>query len=159
MLDQQDCHGTGGQYVEIDGGDGAYAQLDKTGVHTYSQEREKKDFEDFKNGLDVVKNTNVYKYYFKGEDNNINKHIGFVIPDNGGNYKLDKEVLSEDKKTIDNYKTLTILWEAVKEQQEIIEKQQKEIDEIKEEIKSLKGGKNQDLARQRKNRPYKKKVY
>ena len=83
------------------------------------------------NAIELIKNNNVYKYNFKTEKNNAKKHIGFIIPDNGGNYNTPNEVILQSEKGIDTYSMASILWKAVQEQQEQIEQMKKEIEELK----------------------------
>lgn len=85
-----------------------------------------------KNVLDIIKNGEIYEFNFKTEDNKIKKHIGFVIPDEGGNFYTPPEVLAQDGMGIDSYNMTSILWKAVQEQQE-------QIEQMKNEIKELKG--------------------
>ena len=85
-----------------------------------------------KNVLDIIKNGEIYEFNFKTEDNKIKKHIGFVIPDEGGNFYTPPEVLAQDGMGIDSYNMTSILWKAVQEQQE-------QIEQMKKEIKKLKG--------------------
>ena len=97
-----------------------------------SKESVKKNIERYlDNAYDIVKNSEIYTYNFKSEDNTARKHIGFVIGDEGGNYKTPDEVVSNGE-GIDTYSMTSILWKAVQEQQEIIEQMQKEIKELKE---------------------------
>jgi tyrosine-protein phosphatase YwqE len=96
-----------------------------------SKESVKKNIEKYlDNASDIVKNSEIYKYNFKSEDDTARKHIGFVIGDEGGNYKTPDEVVSNGE-GIDTYTMTSILWKAVQEQQEIIEQMQKEINELK----------------------------
>ena len=83
------------------------------------------------NAIELIKNNNVYQYNFKTEKNNAKKHIGFIIPDNGGDYKTPDEVIGQSGKGIDTYSMTSILWKAVQEQQEQIEQMKKEIEELK----------------------------
>ena len=85
---------------------------------------EKKNFVLLDNALQIVKDTDIYKYNFKFEDDKNKKHIGFVIGD-GFNYR--KELTSSDNDGVDVYSMVSVLWQAVKEQQ-------KEIEELKERI-------------------------
>ena len=98
-----------------------------------SKESVKKNIERYlDNASDIVKNSEIYTYNFKSEDNTARKHIGFVIGDKGGNYKTPEEVISANKEGIDGYAMTAILWKAFQEQQE-------EIEELKKEIKKMKG--------------------
>lgn len=80
-----------------------------------------------KTGIDILKNADICEYNFKGQEH---KQIGVVI---GKGYNTPEEILSEDKKGIDLYSMISILWKAVQEQQEQIEQLQKEIKELKGE--------------------------
>jgi len=89
-----------------------------------SLEENKKNIEKFNNGLQVVKDTDIYRFNYKYEEDNIKRHIGFVI---GDKYNYSKEVTSNDNDGADLYSMISVLWQAVKEQQ-------KEIEELKERI-------------------------
>lgn len=94
-----------------------------------SKEEDKKDFELYKNALKEVMNTDIYKYHFRDEEENDKKHIGFVI---GKNKNYSKDITQENDKGVELYSMTSVLWQAVKEQQEIIEKMQLEINNLKE---------------------------
>ena len=85
---------------------------------------EKKNFVLLDNALQIVKDTDIYKYNFKFEDDKSKKHIGFVI---GDDFNYRKELTSLDNDGVDVYSMASVLWQAVKEQQ-------KEIEELKERI-------------------------
>lgn len=87
------------------------------------------------NALELIKNSEIYEYNYKNEKDGEKKHIGFVIPDIGGNYKTPKEVISANKEGIEQYNMTSILWKAVQDQQKII-------DELQTEIRNMKGEKN-----------------
>ncbi len=89
-----------------------------------SKEEIKKDFEKIENALDILKSTDIYKYHYKNEEDTDKKHIGVVI---GDKYNYSKEITSKDDDGIDTYAMISVLWQAVKEQQ-------KEIEELKERI-------------------------
>lgn len=84
------------------------------------------------NALNIIKNSEIYKYNFKFENDTEKKHIGFVIADKGGNYKTPEEVISANREGIEQYNMSSILWKAIQEQQEQIELLQKEIGILKE---------------------------
>ncbi len=67
----------------------------------------------------IVNKSEIYKYTFK---NNSKEHIGFVIADQGGNYKTPKEVIIQDGTGIDVYSMSSILWKAMQEVIERVEK-------------------------------------
>ena len=95
-----------------------------------SLQENKKNFEKFKSGLDIINNINIYKYHFKSELNNDKKHIGFVI---GDSYKYSKEITSKENDGVDLYSFVSVCCKAIQEQQEQIEKLEKEIKELKGE--------------------------
>ena len=83
--------------------------------------------------LNIVKNSEIYEYNFKSEDDSNKKHIGFVIGDESGVYKTPEQVISNDREGIDTYSMCSILWKAVQEQQKTIEELTKEIELLKGE--------------------------
>ena len=95
-----------------------------------SLESLKKNFEEVEDATSIVKNSEVYKYNLKSEENTDKKHYGFVI---GENYNTPDEVISKSGEGIDTYSMCSILWKAVQEQQETIEALQKEINNLKGE--------------------------
>lgn len=84
-----------------------------------SLEEKKKNFEKLENALDIVKDTEIYKYNLKTEADGDKKHVGFVI---GKNFKYRKELTDLDNKGVDLYSMISVLWKAVQEQQVEIEK-------------------------------------
>ena len=98
-----------------------------------SLESLKTNIEKYKdNAVELIKNNDIYEYNFKTEKDKSKKHLGFIIPDKGGNYKTPDEVIAQSGRGIDTYSMTSILWKAVQEQQE-------QIEQMKEEIKELKG--------------------
>jgi len=98
-----------------------------------SREEEKKNFEKLQNGLDIVRETEIYKYNLRSQSNNDKKHIGFVI---GKNYKYSNQIttLNEEKEVgVDTYSMISVAYKAIQEQQEQIEQLQ-EKDKQKDEI-------------------------
>ena len=95
-----------------------------------SLENQKKNFEKFKNGLEIIKQVDIYKYNLKSEKDTDKKHIGFVI---GDNYKYSKELTSKDNNGADIYSLASCCLQAIKEQQEIIENLEKRIKELEEQ--------------------------
>lgn len=95
-----------------------------------SKEENKKNFEKLQNGLDIIKETDIYKYNLKSESDIAKKHIGFVI---GDNYNYSKEITSENNDGVDTYSMISVAYKAIQEQQELIEQLQNEIKELKGE--------------------------
>ena len=106
-------------------------QVECVSLTQTSQEKYKKNFEKLENALEIIKNTNIYKYNLKTQDDNEKKHIGFVI---GDNYKYSKEITSEKNDGVDIYSMVSVCFKAIQEQQE-------QIEILKQEIKELKGEK------------------
>lgn len=126
---------TMGLFVFKDGG--TYTSVQSSKVTTpqviqTSKESKKKNIEKYiDSATEIVKNSEIYSYNFKSEDDSTRKHIGFVIGDEGGNYKTPNEVISGDGEGIDDYTMTSILWKAFQEQQQTIEKLQQEINNFK----------------------------
>lgn len=103
-----------------------------------SKESKKKNITEY-NGkaLDIVKESEIYTYNFKSEKDEDKKHYGFVIGDEGGEYKTPEQVISNDREGIDTYSMTSILWKAfqeyIQEKDEQIKQLQNEINELKKE--------------------------
>ena len=92
-------------------------------------ETEKKDFEKFNNALKIIKNTDIYKYRYKNKNADSKKDIGIII---GQKYKYSKEITNDENNAVDLSNMVGVCFQAIKEQQEIIENLQKEIEKLKE---------------------------
>lgn len=115
-------------YVAIDGTNG---NLYATGTITQGSLKElKKNFEKLPNGLDIIKDIDIYKYNLKTEEDDTKKHIGIVI---GDNFKYSKEITSKENNAIDLYSFVSVCCKAIQEQQE-------EIQELKARIEKLEKG-------------------
>ena len=101
------------------------------GVCQGSREEIKKNFEKLINAKEILNNTDIYKYNLKSEKDKEKKHIGFII---GDKFNYSKEITSKGNDKVDLYSMISVLWQVVKEQQEIIDnlKQRIEILESKE---------------------------
>jgi len=97
------------------------------GVCQGSLKELKKDFKELPSGLDIIRDIDIYKYKYKGQDGD-KDHIGFVIADD---YKYSKEVTNDKNDGVDLYSFVSVCCKAIQEQQ-------KEIEELKEEINKLK---------------------
>lgn len=84
-----------------------------------------------KNAIDIIKNSEIYEYNLKTEEDTDKKHIGFVI---GEKYKTPSEVISKSKDGIDTYSMTSLLWLALK--QETINKD-KQISELEQRLHKL----------------------
>lgn len=94
-----------------------------------SKKEYKKNFEKLNNGLDIIKNIDIYKYNLKSEEDNTKKHIGFVI---GDDFKYSKEITSTENDGVDTYSFISVCCKAIQEQQEMIEQLQEKIKELEE---------------------------
>jgi len=111
------------QSVEI----GLYASnglIRCTTLEQSSLESKKKNFEKLTDAKKILNETDIYKYNFKKEKDNVKKHIGFVI---GDKFNYSKDITTNDNEGVDIYSMVSVLWQVVKEQQE-------EIDKLKEMI-------------------------
>lgn len=95
-----------------------------------SKEEDKKNFKKLENALEIIKNTDIYKYNFKNEKDENKKHIGFVI---GDKYKYREELTSPDNDGVDVYSMVSVCLQAIKEQQEEIEELKKKIEKLERE--------------------------
>ena len=68
--------------------------------------------------LEKIKETDIYEFNYKTEDDKVKKHIGFII---GNNYNTPEEVISNSGESVDTYAMTSILWQAIKELTEKVE--------------------------------------
>ena len=74
-----------------------------------------------------MKNTDIYKYHLKSQDDKEQKHIGLVI---GDEFKYSKEILSPKQNGVDLYSMISTCFKAIQEQQEQIEELEKRIEKL-----------------------------
>ena len=130
-----DLYGSGifTPYLDVSGM--AYAQQ----FVPTSKESKKKNISKYsEKALDIVKDSEIYTYNFKSENDKDKKHIGFVIGDEGGEYKTPEQVISSDREGIESYSMTSILWKAF---QEYIAEKDEQIQQLQNEIKEMKGEK------------------
>jgi len=120
---------SGNSTIYVSGSDGNITCVSLTQT---SKEENKKNFEKLNNALDIVKNTDIYKYNFNFEDDETKKHIGFVI---GKNYNYSKEITSIKDDGADIYSLASVCLQAIKEQQEQIEDLKQRIERLESEVK------------------------
>ena len=98
-----------------------------------SLEEKKKNFEKLtlEEAIEILNDTDIYKYNLKSQDDDKKKHIGFVI---GNSFNYSSKITSENNDGVDNYSMTSVLYPIVKEQQA-------QIEELKKEIETLKGAK------------------
>lgn len=83
------------------------------------------------NVLEIIKNSEIYQFNYKTEEDTDKKHLGFIIGDLGGKYKTPEQVISQDKNGIDTYDMTSMLWKAF---QEYVEKTDKKIEELEKRL-------------------------
>ena len=92
-----------------------------------SLETSKKNFEKFEDALDIINKVDIYKYHLKGQDDKEKKHIGFVI---GDKFNYSEEITSQNNDGVDLYSMISVCFQAIKEQQEMIENLENRIKEL-----------------------------
>ena len=90
-----------------------------------SLEQYKKNFEKLENAKEILKNTDIYKYNLKSDEDTDKKHIGFVI---GDKFNYSEEITSKNNDGVDIYSMVSVLWQVVKEQEEEIKLLKERID-------------------------------
>ena len=109
----------GTENIKLDGTDGEVKCVYLTQT---SKEENKKNFEKLENALEIIKNTDIYKYHFKDQKDDEKKHIGFVI---GNKYKYAKEITSKNNDGVDLYSMIGVCFQAIKELKQEIEELKK----------------------------------
>ena len=96
-----------------------------------SLEELKKNIEKQENVMDIVKNSEIYKFNYKDENNDDKKHIGFII---GKKYYTPEELLNKEKNAIDIYSMASINWKCTQEILEELKNTKEELEELKKEV-------------------------
>lgn len=86
----------------------------------------KKNFEKLEDGLSIIKDTDIYKYNLKSQEDGSKKHIGLVI---GDEFNYSKEVTSENNDGVDTYSMVAVCFKAIQELNEKIEKLEEKLKE------------------------------
>lgn len=86
----------------------------------------KKNIEKYsKKAIDEIKNTDIYEFNYKIEEDTDKKTIGAII---GNGYRCSKEIIANNGEGINTYSMTSVAYKAIQEQQE-------QIEELKEENK------------------------
>lgn len=120
--------------LRADGGNSALTVDDITArnYNNLSLERYKKNISKFEcNAIEIIKKADIYTFNYKNEYDSYKKHIGVII---GKNYSTPKEIVANNKKSIDIYSFISLCCKAIQEQQEEIETLKKYIEEMEEKI-------------------------
>lgn len=96
-------------FAELNG-----AYVNSFGFNNVSLESKKKNFEYLDSGLEILENIDIYKYHYKNETDDKNKHIGLII---GDNYRYSQEVTSRDNTCVDIYSLVSVCVRAIQELQ------------------------------------------
>ena len=87
----------------------------------------KKNIEHFNSGLDIINDTDIYKFNYINETDDNKKHIGFII---GNNCRYSKEITSNSNDGVDLYSMISVCFNAIKEQEKKINELEKRIEEL-----------------------------
>lgn len=122
----------GRPYIQLSDGSFNFTTVGSAQIRTpeliqTSLESSKKNFEKLENGLDILKEIDIYKYNLKSDNDNQKKHIGFVI---GNDYKYREEITSENNDGVDLYSMISVAYKAIQEQQKLIDDLQIKLNEL-----------------------------
>jgi len=107
------------------------------GYYPPSSESKKKNIELDDGCLEQILGTDICSFNWKYEDDGDQKHIGCIIADEGGNYRIAPKLLTHDKDAIDLYSMAGMSWKAIQELYAIIETQQEKINELEERLNGI----------------------
>ena len=119
-----------------------YTSITQNGVwspsfNNNSQESKKKNIQLDDGCLQQILETDICSFNWKYEDDGDQKHIGCIIADEGGNYKIAPKVLTHDKDAVDLYSMNGMSWKAIQELYDIIKVQQNKINELEEKLNGI----------------------
>lgn len=89
----------------------------------------KKNITPFENGLELIKNADLYNFNYKNESDEHKKHIGLIINED---YNTPNEVISDGEKSIDIYSMISVAWQSIKELNNKVEELETKIKEMEE---------------------------
>lgn len=86
------------------------------------------------NATELIRNADICSYNLKSEKKGTKKHIGLVI---GEGYNCPNEVISEDRKGVEQYSMTSVAWKAIQELIKKDEKKDKQIAELTQRLEKL----------------------
>ena len=107
------------------------------GFNNNSLESKKKNIELDNGCLEEIINSDVASFNWKYEDDEDQKHIGLIIANETGKYKVSPKVLTHDKDAIDLYSMNGMAWKGIQELYNIVIEQQKKIKELEEKLNGI----------------------
>jgi hypothetical protein len=108
------------------------------GFNPPSSESKKKNIELDDGCLQQILDTDICSYNWNFEDDGDQKHIGGIIADKGGDYKIAPKVLTHDKDAVDLYSMCGMSWKAIQELYDIIKLQEQKIKKLEERLNGVK---------------------
>ena len=134
--------GDGNPYFKVSKGS-SFSSMSQNGVwspgfNNNSLESKKKNIEIDNGCLQEILNTDICSYNWNFEDDEDQKHIGLIIPDKGGNYKISSKALTHDKDAVDLYSMVGMAWKSIQELYDIIKEKDNKIKELEEQLNGVK---------------------
>ena len=124
-------------------GTSAFSSMTPNGVwspsfNNNSLESKKKNIELDDGCLQEIVNSDIASFNWKYEDDEDQKHIGLIIANETGKYKVSPKVLTHDKDAVDLYSMCGMSWKAIQELYDIIKLQELKIKELEERLDGVK---------------------
>lgn len=122
--------------------DDTFSSMSQNGVwspsfNNNSLESKKKNIVLDEGCLDLICKSNIVSFNWKYEDDIDKKHIGLIIPDEGGNYFVPDKVITHDGDAIDLYSMGGMSWKAIQEIYDITKIQDNKIKELEEKLNGI----------------------
>ena len=141
---QIDINGGNDPYYKVKLNSGSnFSSMTPNGVwapsfNNNSLESKKKNIELDNGCLEEIVNSDIASFNWKYEDDTDQKHIGCIIADETGSYKVSPKVLTHDKDAVDLYSMSGMSWKAIQELYDIIKLQEQKIKELEERLDGVK---------------------
>ena len=90
----------------------------------------KKHLEKIEDVLNIIENTDIYKYNLLSEEEGTKKHYGLVI---GDEFNYSKEITSKNNDGVDLYSMISVCFQAIKQLNNKVKTLEEEIEELKNE--------------------------